>query len=54
MRALEPKFVENINGTHTLTFKMFYKYTDSETGEEYDNPFLSLLVNERKDLIIRN
>lgn len=47
-RALEPKLVENINGTHTFTFKMFMKYVDNETGETYDNPFLHLLVNERK------
>lgn len=48
VRALEPKFVQNINGTHTLTFKMFYRYHDNETNEEYENPFLYLLVNERK------
>lgn len=47
-RALEPKLVENINGTSTLTFKMFYKYIDNETGEKIDNPYIKLLVNERK------
>lgn len=47
-RALEPKLTENINGTHTFTFKMFMKYVDNETGEAYDNPFLHLLINERK------
>lgn len=46
-RAVEPKLVENVNGTNTLTFKMFYVYTD-EHGEKYQNPFLNLLVNERK------
>lgn len=63
-RAVEPKLVENINGTNTFTFKMYYVYTDNETGEKKNNPFLKLLVNERKvktlwkgkwyDLIIKN
>ena len=63
-RAIEPKLVENINGTNTFTFKMFYTYLDNETGEKYQNPFLNLLVNERKiktfwkgkwyDLVIKN
>ena len=48
VRAIEPKLVSNINGTHTFTFKMYNKYTDNETGEEYDNPYLHLLINERK------
>ncbi|MBQ5475402.1 MAG: hypothetical protein IIT65_12095 [Lachnospiraceae bacterium] len=47
-RALEPKMVANVNGTHTFTFKMFYTYIDEFTGESYQNPFLSLLINERK------
>lgn len=47
-RAIEPKLVENINGTNTLTFKMYYIYTDLDTGKQYYNPFLDLLVNERK------
>lgn len=48
-RAYEPYLIENVNGTHTFTFKMYYKY--SEKGKEeilLDNPFLNLLVNERK------
>lgn len=63
-RAIKPKFVQDINGKKTLTFKMFYVYHDEFTGEEYQNPFLNLLVNERKvkvkwrdewyDLIIKN
>lgn len=63
-RAVEPRLVENINGTTTFTFKMYYVYTDIETGEKSQNPFLSLLVNERKikvlwkdkwyDLVIKN
>lgn len=47
-RAVEPKLVSNVNGTHTFTFKMFYKYKDEETNELLNNPFISLLVNERK------
>ena len=47
-RAIEPKFVQNINGKNTLTFKMFLSYHDDLTGEDYANPFLNLLVNERK------
>jgi hypothetical protein len=63
-RAYEPRLVENVNGTNTLTFKMFYTYRDEQTGEKRQNPFLNLLVNERKvkafwkdkwyDLVIKN
>ena len=31
-RALEPKLVQNVNGVDTLTFKMYYTYSDVETG----------------------
>ena len=47
-RALEPKLVEGQNGTNTFTFKMYYNYIDTETGEETVNPFINLLTNERK------
>ena len=47
-RAVEPKLVNNINGTNTLTFKMFYSFINNETGEKEDNPMLGLMVNERK------
>ena len=47
-RALEPNLVEEINGTHTFTFKMYYTYTDNQTGEKYSNPFGKYLINERK------
>ena len=63
-RAIQPKLIKNINGTNVFTFKMYYTYLDTETGEKYQNPFLNLLVNERKikvlwknewhDLIIKN
>lgn len=47
VRAFSPKFIENVNGTHTLSFFMFYRYYDSDTGEFLDNPYIKLLVNER-------
>ena len=47
-RALQPRLTENINGTNTLTFKMYYTYINTETGLKEDNPFLKLLINERK------
>ena len=47
-RAISPRLVENINGTNTFTFKMYYTYIDTETGEKIQNPFTKLLVNERK------
>ena len=47
-RALQPRLTENINGTNTLTFKMYYTYINTETGLREDNPFLKLLINERK------
>lgn len=46
-RAYFPRLVNNINGTHSFTFKMYYCLTD-ENGTKYQNPFLNLLVNERK------
>lgn len=47
-RAFEPKLVRNVNGTNKLTFKLYYTYIDNETGKRIQNPFTSLLVNERK------
>lgn len=47
-RALEPNLVLNVNGTHTLTFKLYLSYIDTTTGEKIDNPFVKLLVNERR------
>lgn len=47
-RAVNPQLVENINGTNTLTFTMYYTYID-ENGIKQQNPFIrDLLVNERK------
>ena len=47
-RAIEPNLVEEINGSNTFTFKMYYNYLDNQTGEKYANPFGQYLVNERK------
>lgn len=47
-RATEPKLVSNVNGTNTLTFKMYYQFINTETGKKEQNPMLGLLVNERK------
>lgn len=47
-RAVEPKLVENVNGTNTLTFKLYYTYIDPETGAREDNPYIKLLTNERR------
>jgi hypothetical protein len=48
IRAVSGKLVSNVNGSNTLTFNMYSKYYDEKTEEFYDNPFLKLLVNERK------
>ena len=48
VRAFNPKLVSNTNGSSTLTFSMFYKYYDMESGQLLDNPFIKLMVNERK------
>ncbi len=47
-RAVEPKLVENVNGTNILTFKLYYTYIDPETGAREDNPYIKLLTNERR------
>ena len=47
-RVVEPKMITNVNGTNTFSFKMYQYYMDDFTGEKYKNPFLPLLVNERK------
>ena len=44
--AEEPKLIEKLNGTHTFSFKMRYVY--NENGQTFQNPWLNLLVNERK------
>ena len=48
IRAFKPKFVQQVNGTKTLTFQIFSKYYDEDEEEFKLNPFINLLVNERK------
>ena len=47
-RAFEPRFVENINGTHTLTFKMYYTLQENELSQAIY--LLSTGAPEFKDL----
>lgn len=47
-KAFSPNLISNINGTNTFTFKMYYSYIDNQTGEKIINPFINLLINERK------
>ena len=47
-RAGEPKLINNINGTNKFSFNMHYRYIDTRTGEEIENPYVKYLVNERK------
>lgn len=64
IRAFEPQLTEDINGTHSFTFKLFYNYIDELTGEKLKNPIINYLSNERKikvkwknewyDFIIKN
>lgn len=48
IRATAGKLVSNVNGSNTLTFNLYSKYYDEENDAFYDNPFLKLLINERK------
>lgn len=47
IRAYNPILTQNTNGSSTLAFTINYKYYD-DSGELVDNPFIGLLVNERK------
>lgn len=63
-RAIQPTLVRSINGQNKFSFKMYRYYTDNLTGEKIENPYISLLVSERKvklhykdkwyDFIIKN
>ena len=62
--AANPIFKENVNGSVELGFTLYYKVFDSDTGEYENNPFVTLVANERKiklhyhnkwyDLIVKN
>ena len=47
MRAMEPIFIKNVNGTFTLEFKLYTRYFDTEKGEFAENPYINLLMAER-------
>lgn len=46
--VVEPKLVRKTDGTSTLTFSIYTKYYDEDSGEFKDNPFVQYLTNERK------
>lgn len=48
IRAVQGKLVSNVNGSNTLTFSLYSRYYDQDTEQFYTNPFLGLMVNERK------
>ena len=48
IQVVEPKLTQNINGSNTLTFKIFYKYYDEVTEKWERNPFITALNNESK------
>lgn len=48
VRAINSKLISNVNGSNTLNFSIYSKYWDEDSEQFYDNPFLKLLVNERK------
>ena len=48
IRAVQPKLVSKINGENVLTFNMYSHYYDNETEQFIENPFIGLLINERK------
>lgn len=63
-RAQNVQLVQNVNGTNTLTFYVYFQYKDTITGETVVNPVCQYLTNERKlklkyddkwyDFIIKN
>lgn len=48
IRAVKPKLNSKINGQNTLTFTMYLRYWNDGSGGFEDNPYIGLLVNERK------
>ena len=47
-RAQNVQLVQNVNGTNTLTFYVYFQYKDTITGETVVNPVCQYLTNERK------
>lgn len=48
IRAFNPILTEELNGSKTFSFQIYYRYWDDESEEFKINPFTNLLVNERK------
>ena len=48
IRAVAGKLVTKVNGENILTFNMYSHYYDEEADDFFVNPFIGLLVNERK------
>jgi hypothetical protein len=47
-RCVNAKLTRKVNGENTLTFNMYYRYVDTESGQLEYNPFCRFLTNERK------
>ena len=47
-KICEPRLTVNVNGSHNLNFKMYYRYIDNITGESIENPFVPYIANESK------
>ena len=48
LRATQGKLVSKINGENILTFNMYSHYYDENSDTYFSNPFIKLLINERK------
>lgn len=48
IRAVQGKLRSKINGENILTFNMYSHYYDTEADAYFENPFIGLLINERK------
>jgi hypothetical protein len=63
-RAIEPNLVRKTNGEVSFSFKMYYQFVDTTTGETVNNPFVDYIANETKvklkygdewfDLLVKN
>jgi hypothetical protein len=63
-RAIEPNLVRKTNGEVSFSFKMYYQFVDTMTGENIHNPFVDYITNESKiklnyngewfDLLVKN
>ena len=48
IRVFNPILIEELNGSKTLTFQIYYRYWNDDSEDFKLNPFINLLVNERK------